>query len=114
MNDYDMSRHVFERMRAFRKVRRITGDQFARGITRNGYEVTRPNYSAMENGRATKVPIDLAVAAAQYLGISVSQLLEGPLCGTCNDDPPVLYICRTCLRTRTGAGELIDAREELQ
>lgn len=112
MTAYDMSKHVIGRMRAFRKVRRITGDQFARGLTLNGYPMTRPNYSAIENGRTKVVPIDLAVAASRYLKVSLDQLLDGPLCKTCHDDPPVQFICRMCLRTKNAAGVLIDAKED--
>lgn len=114
MRTYDASHHVAERLRDFRKVRRITGDQFARGLTINGYPMTRPNWSAIENGRTKSVPLDLVVAAARFLKVPLGQLFDGPLCGTCNDDPPVRFICRTCLRTRNSGGELIDARGSMR
>lgn len=95
----DISLRAAERMRAFRKTRRITGESFAAQLTRAGYPVSRSVLTNFETGRFKHVPVDLIVAAMKVLGVSFHQFMVGPLCGTCKDQPPTGFICQTCLRT---------------
>lgn len=110
IKEYDVSEKVITRLRAFRTVRRISSEQMARGISRQGYPLTRTALSALENGRSKIVPVDLTLAAMKYLGVGFGGLLEGPLCGACHDVPPPDTICRVCLRTIDKAGKLVNAR----
>lgn len=95
----DISLRAAERMRAFRKARRITGETFASQLTRAGYPISRTVLTNFETGRFKHVPVDLVVAAMKVLGVGFHQFMVGPLCGTCNDKPPTGFICQTCLRT---------------
>jgi transcriptional regulator with XRE-family HTH domain len=104
---YEVSERAAERIRAFRKTRRITGDQLALGLTRNGYPITRSVLANYENGRFKTVPLDMVVAAMRYFHVSFSDFMTGPLCGSCNDKPPAQYICKTCNRTTNQLGELV-------
>lgn len=104
---YEVSERAAERIRAFRKTRRITGDQCAHGLTKHGYPITRSVLANYENGRFKTVPLDMVVAAMRYFQVSFSGFMTGPLCNSCEDNPPQQYICKTCNRTTNQAGELV-------
>lgn len=95
----DVSLRAAERIRAFRKARRITGDSFAAQLTRAGYPISRSVLTNFETGRFRHVPVDLVVAAMKVLGVGFHGFMVGPLCGTCDDEPPQGFICQTCLRS---------------
>lgn len=106
MTPLDVSEQVIERLRLIRKTCCITGEQLAKGLTEHGYPITRSVISNMENGRFKTVPIDLVMAAMSFLQRDFATLLYGPLCTNCGDDPPSLYVCRICGRTRE-KGQLV-------
>lgn len=95
----DMSLRAAARLRDFRKTRRITGESFAAQLTRAGYPISRSVLTNFETGRFRHVPVDLIVAAMKVLGVGFHSFMVGPLCGTCNDEPPPGFQCQTCLRS---------------
>lgn len=102
-----ISKEAAARIRAFRKTRRLTGDQLAHGLTKMGYPITRSVLANFENGRFKTVPLDLVVAAMRYFGVSFTAFMQGPLCNGCDDAPPQQFICKTCNRTTNQRGELV-------
>lgn len=104
---YEVSEQAAKRLRAFRKTRRITGEQLANALTKNGYPITRSVLANYENGRFRTVPIDLVVAAMRYFGVGLTGFMTGPLCNSCDDRPPQQFICKTCQRTTDARGELV-------
>jgi transcriptional regulator with XRE-family HTH domain len=98
---------VAQRLRALRTTRRISGDELARGLSEQGYQITRSVLANIENGRFRTIPIDLFAVLLDYFDVSYYAFFSGPLCNGCNDDPPKSYICKVCGRTRDQAGELV-------
>lgn len=101
-----LSAETVRRIREFRKTRRISGEQLAEGLTKQGFPMTRSVLSNYENGRFRTVPVDFLDAAMRFFGVSYNHFFHGPLCSSCDDDPPVQYICKVCQRTRNSDGEL--------
>lgn len=107
MEPLPFSNRTAIRIRNIRKVRRITAEQLANGLTKNGYPVTRSILANYENARFKTLPVDLVAAAMRFYGVTFDRLLNGPLCNGCDDAPPQTFICKVCLRTTDANGNLI-------
>jgi transcriptional regulator with XRE-family HTH domain len=104
---YEVSERAAIRIRAFRKTRRISAELLAEKLTKAGYPITRSALANFENGRFRTVPLDLVVAAMKVFEVGFGTFMQGPLCGTCADKPPLGFGCQTCKRTMTERGELV-------
>lgn len=102
-----LSSMAADRIRAFRTARRISGDTFAEGVTQAGYRLTRSTLANIETKRFRTLPIDLLDVVAEYLGVSYYGFFHGPLCNSCDDEPPKAFICKVCGRTRGEDGKLV-------
>lgn len=107
MSPLPASANAAARMRAFRNTRRISGVDFADGVSEHGYKMTRSVLANIENGRFKSISLDMLLVVLEYLDVSWHGFFYGPLCNGCNDDPPASYICKVCGRSRDDAGELV-------
>lgn len=107
MSPLPESARVATRIRAFRTTRRISGEEFANGVTEQGYKLTRSVLANIENGRFKSISIDMLLIVMEYLNVSWYAFFHGPLCDGCNDEPPSQFICKVCGRSRDSAGELV-------
>jgi transcriptional regulator with XRE-family HTH domain len=104
---YEVSERAAIRIRAFRKMRRISGEELAAKLTAAGYPITRSVLANYENGRFKTVPLDMVVAAMRVYEVSFSGFMTGPLCGTCQDKPQPGFMCQTCRRATNARGEVV-------
>lgn len=105
---FETSREVATRLRAFRTVRGLTGEQMAKLLTDNGYPITRSVLANIENMRFRTLPVDLVFAAVRALDLqNTGHFFVGYLCNGCSDNPPLNFICPECSRARNADGELV-------
>ena len=101
-----VSSQFAERLRSFRKARKLTAEKAAAGITQHGYRIERHTIAAVEAKSVKTVPIDLVVAAARFFGTTVNGFFSGPVCATCSDAAPPGFTCNMCKTSGTPtAGE---------
>lgn len=55
-------------------------ESVAAAVTNRGYPITRDQYRAIEQGLTRKIPFDVAIGAATYLGIPAHELIPSLQC----------------------------------
>ena len=92
-----ISAEIIAKLRALRKIRKISAQQLSDRMTELGYPVARTVIANLENGRRVEVSIDHVVIAAQALDTTVMALLNEPVvCPQCKGEPPAGFACLTC------------------
>ena len=92
-----ISAEVIGKLRALRKIQKVSAQTLADRMTELGYPIQRTVIANLENGRRLEVSIDHVVVAAQTLGTTVMALLEEPVvCPQCKGEPPAGFICASC------------------
>lgn len=99
-----VSAEVIDKIRALRKMQKISAQTLADRISAAGWPVSRAQVANYENQRANTLPLDFVVYAAEALGTTVHALLtEDVVCPGCAGAPPAGFTCNTC-GTSTEAG----------
>jgi transcriptional regulator with XRE-family HTH domain len=92
-----ISAEVVAKLRALRKIRKVSAQQLSDRMAELGYPVARTVIANLENGRRAEVSIDHVVIAAQALDTTVEALLTEPVrCPSCKGEPPAGFTCNTC------------------
>lgn len=92
-----LSAEVIAKIRALRKMQKLSCQTLADRMTAAGYPVSRGVLSNTETGRVAEVSVDFADAAARALGTNLTSLLAQPVaCPTCHGRPLTGFTCNTC------------------
>ncbi|MGW5477616.1 helix-turn-helix domain-containing protein [Streptomyces sp. NPDC004008] len=92
-----ISTEVIAKLRALRKIQKVSAQTLADRMTELGYPVQRTVIANLENGRRSDVSVDHVVTAAQVLGTTITALLNEPVvCPQCQGQPPAGFTCNTC------------------
>lgn len=92
-----VSAEVIAKLRALRKMQKVSAQKLAARMTDLGYPIQRTVIANLETGRRAEVSIDHVVVAAQVLGVTVTALLnELATCPQCEGEPPTGFTCNTC------------------
>lgn len=92
-----ISSDVIAKLRALRKIQKVSAQQLSDRMTELGHPVARTVIANLENGRRSQVSIDHVVIAAQALGTTVDALLTEPVCcPSCKGEPPPGFTCNIC------------------
>ncbi|MER7813860.1 helix-turn-helix transcriptional regulator [Streptomyces sp. NPDC096153] len=84
-------------IRALRAIRKLSAQNLAAQITAAGYPISRTVLSNYENGRKDALPLDFVIVAAEVLGTTLSDLMDGVAkCPACSGTPPEGFTCNTC------------------
>jgi transcriptional regulator with XRE-family HTH domain len=95
-----ISAKVIAKLRALRKIQKVSAQQLSDRMTDLGYPVARTVIANLENGRRVEISIDHVVVAAEALGTTVLALLNDPVvCPQCKSEPPAGFTCNTCGQT---------------
>lgn len=96
-----ISAEVVARLRALRKIQKVSAQRLADEVTALGFEISRVMVTNYESGKKLTIPVDFLVLASQVLGTTAAAILSGPVaCPGCKGEPPAGFTCNTC-----GAGE---------
>ncbi|MFJ2004779.1 helix-turn-helix transcriptional regulator [Streptomyces chartreusis] len=102
-----ISAEVIARLRALRRIRKVSAQVLAERMTAAGYPIKRSVIANLESGRRAEVSVDHLVAAAEALGTTAEAILSGPMptCPTCKGEPPTGFTCNTCGANGAEGGE---------
>lgn len=100
-----VSEQAADRLKQFRTVRKITGQELADGLTHHGYPLTRSVLANIENKRIRSIPVDLIMAAMKFFEVSFQGFFSGPLCTVCDGHPPSGFTCNMCGTTAQRLGD---------
>lgn len=92
-----VSAEVIAKLRALRKIQKVSAQKLADAVTELGFPITRTMLANWEGGRRTTVPVDFLVLAAKALGTTAVAILTEPVrCPSCKGEPPAGFTCNTC------------------
>ena len=94
---HPLSAEVIAKVRALRRIKKMSGQALTDRMTELGYPIKRSVLANTESGRVASVSVDFADTAAQALGTDLVTLLTEPVsCPSCKGEPPVGFTCNTC------------------
>lgn len=97
MSDFSLSAALFARLRAHRRLQRISAQSLADRMTAQGFRIARSVIAAGEIGRVRSMSVDYASHAARALGLTLTQLISEPAaCPACKGEPPTGFTCNAC------------------
>lgn len=92
-----ISTEIVAKLRELRRTQKVSAQRLSDRMAELGYPVARTVIANLESGRRAEVSIDHVVIAAKALGVTVTTLLNEPVCcPICKGAPPSGFTCNTC------------------
>lgn len=92
----DVDRHVMQQVNALREKRGLSVRKLLGELQGRSVEITEDMIYTLFVGRTKHVRLDLAVAFADFFGVSLDELVRPIACTLCRDRPLRGYTCNHC------------------
>lgn len=99
MKEKPVSAAFINRCRVIRSSLGWSSDTFAAAVRKAGFPLSHQmvrNQESRSAGYHYGVSLDQALAAAEALGRTIDEILSGPVCTACGDEPPPRTRCLVC------------------